>query len=97
LAVALDDLYVDPSFFRLPGTETANRKYVSYEIEQSVGRGDGILGIRINNIKYKDVRTDPPGPIPAALIRISATTYIWQYGKLGEWVDRAYKQVHPGS
>ena len=81
----------------LIGAETANRKYVSYEVEQSAARGNGILGIRINNIKDKDGRADTPGAIPAALIRIGATVYIWEYGKLGEWVDKAYKEVHTGS
>jgi hypothetical protein len=81
----------------LIGAETANRKYVSYEVEQSVARGNGILGIRINSIKDKDGRTDPSGAIPAALITIGATIYAWEYGKLGEWVEKAYKQVHPSS
>jgi len=81
----------------LIGAETANRKYVSYEVEQSVARGNGILGIRINNIKGKDGRVDTPGATPAPLIRIGATVYTWEYGKLGEWVDKAYKEAHPGS
>ena len=81
----------------LIGAETANRKYVSYEVEQSVARGNGILGIRINNIKDKDGRTDAWGAVPAALIRIDATVYTWEYGKLGEWVDKAYKELRPGS
>lgn len=81
----------------LIGAETANRRYLSYEVEQSVARGHGILGIRINNIKDKDGCIDPPGPIPAAMIRIGATVYAWEYGKLGEWVDKAYKQGHPDS
>jgi hypothetical protein len=79
----------------LIGAETGNRKYVSYEVEQSVARGNGILGIRINGIKDKDGRTDSPGAVPAALIRIGATVYTWEYGKLGEWVDKAYKRAHP--
>src|SRR3954462_13232725 len=35
----------------LIGAETASRKYVSYEIENSVARGSGLVGIRIHNIK----------------------------------------------
>ena len=81
----------------LIGAETPNRKYVSYEVEQSVARGNGILGIRINNIKDKDGRTDPPGAVPEALAGVGATVYTWDYGKLGEWVDKAYEQAHPGS
>src|SRR5580704_3454502 len=38
----------------LIGAETASRKYLSYEIEQSLARGNGIFGIRVNNIKDKD-------------------------------------------
>ncbi len=81
----------------LIGAETANRKYVSYEVEQSVARGNGMLGIRINNIKNKDGRTDPTGAIPAALARIGAEVYTWEYGKLGEWVEKAYKSANPRS
>jgi hypothetical protein len=81
----------------LIGAETANRKYVSYEVEQSVVRRNGILGIRINDIKDKDGRTDPPGAVPAALTKIGSAVYTWEYGKLGEWVEKAYKSVNPNS
>lgn len=79
----------------LIGAETANRKYVSYEVEQSVGRRNGILGIRINNIKNRDGSTDPAGPVPAALTAIGAPIYTWEYGKLGDWVEAAYKKANP--
>src|SRR5689334_6214554 len=32
----------------LIGAETANRNYVSYEIEQSIARGNGIIGIWVH-------------------------------------------------
>lgn len=80
----------------LIGAETAHRKYVSYEVEQSIARQHGILGIRINNIKDKDGRTDPAGPVPAALIATGAPIYTWEYGRLGEWVEEAYKKANPG-
>ena len=79
----------------LIGAETANRGYVSYEIEKSVARGNGILGIRINNIKDQDGRTDPVGAVPAILTTISAPVYTWEYGRLGEWVEKAYEKVSP--
>ena len=78
----------------LIGAETANRTYVSYEIEKSVERGNGILGIRVNSIKDQDGKTESPGPIPSALAKIGAPVYDWQYGKLGEWVERAYKTAN---
>jgi hypothetical protein len=81
----------------LIGAETANRRYVAYEIERSVARGNGILGIRINNIKDKDGRTDRPGLIPERFTKTGAPVYTYEYGKLGEWVEKAYKQANPSS
>jgi Thoeris protein ThsB, TIR-like domain len=81
----------------LIGAETANRRYVSYEIEKSVERGNGIFGIRINNLKDRDGRVDAPGPIPVALTRLGAPVYTYEYGKLGQWVEEAYRKTHPNS
>jgi hypothetical protein len=79
----------------LIGAETVTRKYVSYEIETSVARGRGLLGIRIHNIKDRDGRTDPAGPVPDALTKTGAPVYVWEYGKLGEWVEKAYQAAQP--
>ena len=79
----------------LIGSETANRRYVSYEIEKSIVRKNGILGVLINNIKDKDGRTDSPGSIPLALTKVGVPVYMWEYGKLGEWVEKAYKKANP--
>jgi hypothetical protein len=79
----------------LIGAETSGRKYVTYEIEKSIACGNGLLGIYINNIKDKDGRTDPLGAMPAALSKSGAPVYTWEYGKLGEWVEKAYKKVNP--
>ena len=81
----------------LIGAETANRKFVSYEIEQSVARGNGMLGLRVNHIKDKDGRVDPAGLVPDALTKIRAPVYTYEYGKLGEWVEKAYKKAHGSS
>jgi len=79
----------------LIGAETSKRKYVSYEIERSIALGNGILGVRINNIKDKDGRTDPPGLIPEALTKARAPVYTYEYGKLGEWIEKAYRKANP--
>jgi MTH538 TIR-like domain (DUF1863) len=79
----------------LIGAETANRRFVTYEIEKSISRGNGLLGIRISNIKDKDGRTDAMGLVPEALSRAGAPVYTYEYGKLGEWVEAAYKSANP--
>ncbi len=35
----------------LIGTQTLNRQFVKYEIEQSIARGNGLLGIHINKLE----------------------------------------------
>ena len=78
----------------LIGAETASRTYVSYEIEKSVERGNGLLGVLINNIKDQNQRTDSPGVVPVALTKAGGPVYTWDYGKLGEWVEKAYQVAH---
>ena len=81
----------------LIGAETSTRKYVAYEIEKSIERGNGLLGIRIHSIKDKDGRTDNFGATPAALAAAGAPIYAYEYGKVGGWVEDAYKKAHPTS
>ncbi len=49
------------------GNKTAGRKYINYEIEQSIARGNGIVGIQIHHLKNKDSETDDAGATPAKL------------------------------
>ena len=78
----------------LIGAKTADRKFVSYEVEQSVARGNGIFGIRVNEIKNEKGHIDPPGSIPAVLTKTGAPVYTYEYGTLGEWVEKAYKKAN---
>lgn len=78
----------------LIGTETASRKYVKYEIAQSIARGNGLLGVRIHNIKDNYGNTNSWGAAPEALVRAGAPIYEYQYGKLGEWVETAFQKAH---
>ena len=44
----------------LVGTDTANRKWVKYEIEKAWKDGKGIVGIYIHNLKDPRTSTTPP-------------------------------------
>lgn len=79
----------------LVGAETANRKYVNYEIEKSIASGNALLGVRIHNIKDRAGNTDLAGTVPVALAKVGAPIYTYEYGKLGGWVEEAYKKAHP--
>jgi hypothetical protein len=92
----------------LIGTETSNREYVRYELEQSWKRGNGILGIYIHQIKDQDGKTEAKGDTTFGPIFTSPDddkkyfferfrTYDWVdddgYDNLGEWVEKALKKA----
>ena len=79
----------------LIGAETSTRKFVDYEIEQSIARGNGLLGIKISGIRDKDGKTDLQGAVPARLTKTGAPSYTWDRDKFGDWVEAAYKKAHP--
>lgn len=75
----------------LIGEQTAQRRYVTYEIEKSIARGNGLLGIHIHNIKNRDGRTSLfPSRVPDALVRAGAPVYTWDRNQFGTWVEDAY-------
>lgn len=49
------------------GAKTAGRKYINYEIEQSIQRGNGLVGIQIHHLKDQNEDTDSLGEIPYKL------------------------------
>jgi hypothetical protein len=79
----------------LIGAETSTRKFVDYEIEQSLAQGNGLLGIYISGIKDQRGTTDVQGPAPTRLINAGANRYYWDRDKFGDWVEAAYKAAHP--
>lgn len=93
----------------LIGTETANRPWVQYEIEESYNKGNGMLGIYIHNCKDFEGKTCTKGTNPFAKFHFTDenghktylseiySTYDWLnddgYSNLGEWVEAAAKQA----
>lgn len=69
----------------LIGAQTASRPYVKYEIQQSIARGNGILGVRIHGIKDKDGNIDLPGAVPAGVAKVIA----WDRDTFGQAVEKA--------
>jgi len=73
----------------LIGAETANRSWVDYEIRESIKRGNGLLGIRINGIKDQDGRRSARGPVPSALREGGYSLHDWDRAQVGRWIERA--------
>jgi hypothetical protein len=78
----------------LIGAQTSNRTYVTYEIEKSIERGNGLLGLRIHNIKDQSGNIDVMGAIPSKLTSSGYPTYTWSNCEdFATWVDAAYNAV----
>ncbi len=81
----------------LIGTETSQRHYVQYEIQQSGEKRNGLLGIYIHNIRDQYNYTDPMGADPFSVLGYgNVKTYDWiidrGYENLGRWAEEAYQQ-----
>ena len=79
----------------LIGSQTSERAYVQYEINKSIERGNGLLGIYIHNIKDLSGKVASKGLNP---LTSRHKTYDWiadnGYANLGSWVEAAYAAVH---
>ena len=92
----------------LIGAETSQRKWVRYEVEKSIKRGNGLLGIYIHNIKDQNSRTDSKGDTTFGEISknvFGKSVYFWEKypiydwvidngrDNLGKWVDEAARKA----
>jgi MTH538 TIR-like domain (DUF1863) len=73
----------------LIGAQTAERPWVRYEITRSLERGNGVIGVRIHQIKDQDGRKDHAGPVPQLLVDNKCKVYDWNRQALAGQVERA--------
>lgn len=92
----------------LIGRETDTRKWVHYEIEQSIQRENAMLGIYVHNMKDFSGNSDLPGFNPLAKYKVGgrdldliAPLYDWElndgYRNFGYWIEEAvnkFKQIN---
>jgi hypothetical protein len=57
------------------GNKTAGRTYINYEIQKSLDRGNGVVGIQIHHLKGRPGNTDLPGTTPALLTKNNIPVY----------------------
>ncbi|MBU2610295.1 MAG: TIR domain-containing protein [Chloroflexi bacterium] len=72
------------------GNQTANRKYVDYEITKSLERGNGLVAIQIHHLKDQDGQVDLPGPIPVKITMNGFKAYKYVNSDyLSQWIEEA--------
>ena len=70
----------------LIGSKTAGRKFINYEIAQSIAKGNKIIGVHIYNIKDSNGNTATKGAVPQKLIDGKYSIYTWDSTKFKDWI-----------
>ena len=71
---------------------TGSRKYINYEIDKSLERGNGLLGIQIHHLKDQNGNTASPGGIPAKIESNGFKAYKYtNKDRLAAWIEQAAK------
>jgi hypothetical protein len=69
----------------LIGAHTAQRDWVTYEIEKSIKRGNGLLGVRIHAMRDPYGRRISRGAVPKALAEGGFRVYTLDPSNFGRW------------
>lgn len=82
----------------LIGAQTAERKFVQYEIRKSLAEKKGLLGIYVHQVKDSNGQSDTQGKNPFVELGIpSIATYDWVANdgrtNIGIWIERAAQQA----
>lgn len=70
----------------LIGAETASREWVQHEILTSWNRGNGLVGVRIHNIKHHNQSTDLAGRNPFDDFKLPDGTLLSSVCKTYDWL-----------
>jgi hypothetical protein len=74
------------------GAKTAGRRFIDYEINKSLERGNGIVGIQIHHLKDKNGQIDSWGETPAKLTANNIKIYKYlDVDKLAQRIEEAAK------
>lgn len=71
---------------------TKDRKYIDYEIDESLARGNGIVAVQIHHLKDQNGQTGSPGAIPSQIAANGFKAYKYTNKEaLAKWIEEAAK------
>ena len=69
---------------------TSVRKYINYEIDQSLARGNGLVAIQIHHLKDENGDTTSAGAIPSKIEKAGFKAYKYSNkDRLAAWIEEA--------
>jgi hypothetical protein len=73
---------------------TTQRKYINYEIEKSLESGNGLVGLKIHNLKDSNGNTTAEGAVPKMITNAGYKTYVYSnVDRLAAWIEEAAKKA----
>ena len=76
------------------GNKTANRKFINYEINKSIQRGNGVVGIQVAHLKSINGDIDEHGATPKLLSDNGFKIYKYvDHEKLAARIEEAAKNA----
>ena len=73
---------------------TKGRKFINYEIDQSLARGNGLVGVKIHNVKDSSGETGTEGAAPTQIAASGFKTYTYSTSdRLAAWIEEAAKKA----
>jgi len=67
-----------------------DRKYINYEIDQSLAKGNGLVAVQIHHLKDQDGNTGAAGAIPKQIAENGFKAYKYTtLEKLASWIEEA--------
>ena len=71
---------------------TKDRKYINYEIDQSLERGNGLVAVQIHHLKNQSGQTGSAGAIPSQIEANGFKAYKYTNKEaLARWIEEAAK------
>ena len=71
---------------------TSERKYINYEIDQSLAKGNGLVAVQIHHLKDQNGETGSPGAIPSQIEANGFKAYKYSNKEaLARWIEAAAK------
>jgi len=71
---------------------TTSRKYINYEIDKSLERGNGLVAVQIHHLKDQNGETGSPGAIPPQIEANGFKAYKYTDKEaLARWIEEAAK------
>lgn len=69
---------------------TAQRKFINYEIDESLNRGNGLVAVQIHHLKDQNLATSSAGSIPAQIEANGFRAYKYTTkDALARWIEEA--------